>query len=29
VLYDMFDLPFEEIALMVERSSTAGRQLAS
>ena len=29
VLHDMFDLPFEEIAPMVERSPTAARQLAS
>jgi RNA polymerase sigma-70 factor, ECF subfamily len=29
VLHDMFDLPFEEIAPMVERSPTATRQLAS
>jgi RNA polymerase sigma-70 factor (ECF subfamily) len=29
VLHDMFDLPFEEIAPMVGRSSTAARQLAS
>ena len=29
VLHDMFDLPFEEIALMVGRSATAARQLAS
>ncbi len=29
VLHDMFDLPFEEIAPMVGRSSTAVRQLAS
>jgi len=29
VLHDMFDLPFEEIAPMVRRSSTAARQLAS
>src|SRR5262245_5380804 len=29
VLHDMFDVPFDEIALMVGRSSTAARQLAS
>ena len=29
VLHDMFNLPFEEIALIVERSQTAARQLAS
>ena len=29
VLHDMFDLPFEEIAPMVGRSTTATRQLAS
>ena len=29
VLHDMFDLPFEEIAPMVGRSSAASRQLAS
>jgi len=29
VLHDMFDLSFEEIARMVQRSSTAARQLAS
>jgi RNA polymerase sigma-70 factor (ECF subfamily) len=29
VLHDMFDLPFEEIAPMVERTPTAARQLAS
>jgi RNA polymerase sigma factor (sigma-70 family) len=29
VLHDMFDLPFDEIAPMVGRSSTATRQLAS
>src|SRR5262249_42736483 len=29
VLRDMFNLPFEEIALIVERSATAARQLAS
>jgi len=29
VLHDMFDLPFEEIAPMVERSPQAARQLAS
>jgi RNA polymerase sigma-70 factor (ECF subfamily) len=29
VLHDVFDLPFEEIAPMVQRSSTAARQLAS
>src|SRR5262249_24644703 len=29
VLHDMFDVPFEEIAAMVGRSSTAARQLAS
>jgi RNA polymerase sigma factor (sigma-70 family) len=29
VLHDMFDLPFEEIAPMVNRSPTAARQLAS
>lgn len=29
VLHDMFDLPFEQIAPMVERSPTAARQLAS
>ncbi|HEV3282163.1 MAG TPA: RNA polymerase sigma factor SigJ [Acidimicrobiales bacterium] len=29
VLHDMFDLPFEEIALMVGRSPAAARQLAS
>jgi RNA polymerase sigma factor (sigma-70 family) len=29
VLHDMFDLPFKEIAPMVERSPTAARQLAS
>jgi RNA polymerase sigma-70 factor (ECF subfamily) len=29
VLHDMFDLPFEEIAPMVERSPEAARQLAS
>jgi RNA polymerase sigma factor (sigma-70 family) len=29
VLHDMFDLPFEEIAPMVERSAAAARQLAS
>jgi RNA polymerase sigma factor (sigma-70 family) len=29
VLHDMFELPFEEIALMVGRSPTAARQLAS
>lgn len=29
VLHDMFDLPFEEIALIVGRSLTATRQLAS
>ena len=29
VLHDMFDLPFEEIAPMVDRSPTAARQLAS
>ncbi len=29
VLHDMFDLPFEEIARVVERSPTAARQLAS
>ncbi len=29
VLHDMFDLPFEEIAPMVERSPAAARQLAS
>jgi RNA polymerase sigma factor (sigma-70 family) len=29
VLHDMFDLPFDEIAPIVERSSTAARQLAS
>jgi RNA polymerase sigma-70 factor (ECF subfamily) len=29
VLHDIFDLPFEEIAPMVQRSSTAARQLAS
>lgn len=29
VLHDMFDLPFEEIALIVDRSPTAARQLAS
>ena len=29
VLHDMFDLPFEEIAPMVDRSPAAARQLAS
>jgi RNA polymerase sigma-70 factor (ECF subfamily) len=29
VLHDMFDLPFDEIAPMVDRSPTAARQLAS
>ena len=29
VLHDMFGLPFEEIAPMVDRSTTAARQLAS
>jgi RNA polymerase sigma factor (sigma-70 family) len=29
VLHDMFDLPFDEIARVVERSPTAARQLAS
>ncbi|HEV8322302.1 MAG TPA: sigma-70 family RNA polymerase sigma factor [Myxococcota bacterium] len=29
VLHDMFDVPFDEIATMVGRSSTAARQLAS
>jgi RNA polymerase sigma factor (sigma-70 family) len=29
VLHDMFELPFEEIAPMVDRSSAAARQLAS
>jgi RNA polymerase sigma factor (sigma-70 family) len=29
VLHDMFDLPFEEIAPIVDRSETAARQLAS
>jgi RNA polymerase sigma-70 factor (ECF subfamily) len=29
VLHDMFELPFEEIALMVDRTPTATRQLAS
>jgi RNA polymerase sigma-70 factor (ECF subfamily) len=29
VLHDIFDLPFEEIAPIVERSPTAARQLAS
>src|SRR6185436_9351549 len=29
VLHDMFDLPFEEIAPMVDRTPTAARQLAS
>jgi len=29
VLHDMFDLPFEEIAPIVGRSSAAARQLAS
>jgi RNA polymerase sigma-70 factor (ECF subfamily) len=29
VLHDMFELPFEEIAPMVDRSPTAARQLAS
>src|SRR5262250_289849 len=29
VLHDMFDLPFEEIAPIVDRSSAAARQLAS
>jgi RNA polymerase sigma-70 factor, ECF subfamily len=29
VLHDMFDLPFEEIATIVGRSSTAARQMAS
>jgi RNA polymerase sigma factor (sigma-70 family) len=29
VLHDMFDLPFDEIAPIIERSSTAARQLAS
>jgi RNA polymerase sigma-70 factor (ECF subfamily) len=29
VLHDMFDLPFDEIAPIVERSPTAARQLAS
>ncbi len=29
VLHDMFDLPFEEIAPIVERTPTAARQLAS
>jgi RNA polymerase sigma-70 factor (ECF subfamily) len=29
VLHDMFDMPFEEIALIVGRSATATRQLAS
>lgn len=29
VLHDMFDLPFEEIAPLVDRSPTAARQLAS
>ena len=29
VLHDMFDLPFDEIALMVDRSPEAARQLAS
>jgi hypothetical protein len=29
VLHDMFDLPFEEIAPIVQRSATAARQLAS
>jgi RNA polymerase sigma factor (sigma-70 family) len=29
VLHDMFELPFEEIAPMIGRSSTAARQLAS
>src|SRR5262249_22616928 len=29
VLHDMFDVPFDEIAPMVGRSSTAARQLAS
>ncbi|HZD00408.1 MAG TPA: RNA polymerase sigma factor SigJ [Actinomycetes bacterium] len=29
VLHDMFDVPFEEIALIVGRSSSAARQLAS
>ena len=29
VLHDMFDLPFEEIALVIERSPAAARQLAS
>jgi RNA polymerase sigma-70 factor (ECF subfamily) len=29
VLHDMFDVPFDEIAAMVGRSSTAARQLAS
>jgi RNA polymerase sigma factor (sigma-70 family) len=29
VLHDLFDVPFDEIAPMVDRSSTAARQLAS
>lgn len=29
VLHDMFEVPFEEIAVIVERSPTAARQLAS
>ena len=29
VLHDMFDLPFDEIAPMIDRSPTAARQLAS
>lgn len=29
VLHDMFDLPFEEVASMMERTPTAARQLAS
>jgi RNA polymerase sigma-70 factor, ECF subfamily len=29
VLHDMFDVPFDEIAAMLERTSTAARQLAS
>jgi RNA polymerase sigma-70 factor (ECF subfamily) len=29
VLHDMFELPFEEIAPMIDRSATAARQLAS
>ncbi len=29
VLHDMFDLPFEEIAIMIGRSTAAARQLAS